>query len=116
MALFSFNAPTVACAWHAVEVFTDAELAEFGIRCAKAGAPPAPPSPPNPAPITDTNICANHGDRLVCDAAAPSSAAVCKNGVRVNVALCADLGQSCRRTSASDPTATLDADGALVCE
>jgi hypothetical protein len=116
MASFFSKAPTVACAWHAVGVLEDKDLTPFGITCAGAAAPPTPFSPPSPAPITETNICANHGDHLVCDAAAPSSAAVCKNGVRVNVALCADLGQACKRTSASDPTATLDADGALVCE
>ncbi|CAN5917920.1 hypothetical protein BH11MYX4_BH11MYX4_26060 [soil metagenome] len=52
----------------------------------------------------------------MCDDAAPDSAFVCKGGVNVGVAFCADSAQRCVRTSGSDPTAKLDGDGALVCE
>ena len=110
VAIFSGRARTVACAWHAVEVFDDAELALFGISCDKDA--PLPPPPSGPASVT----CAGHGDNAVCDPAARNSAFVCKGGALVGVALCADLGQVCRPASLTDPTAALDAEGALVCQ
>lgn len=112
--LFTGRARTVACAWRAVEVFDDAELALFGISCDRS-APQAPPPPP--APNGGSSVtCAGHGDNAVCDPAARNSAFVCKRGAPVGVALCADLGQACKPASSTDPTATLGADGALVCE
>jgi hypothetical protein len=59
-----------------------------------------------------------HGDALVCDPTFPSQAVVCKNGspaVPPATAFCADLAQTCKRTSAADPTALLQ-DGVIVCE
>ncbi|CAN5923060.1 hypothetical protein BH11MYX4_BH11MYX4_18230 [soil metagenome] len=66
--------------------------------------------------MNEPNPCAGHGDHLVCDAAAPATAMVCKSGVRVNIALCAGPQQRCKKTSDVDPTATIGADGALECE
>lgn len=106
----------VACAWRAVEVFTDADLVPYGVKCGTSLPPLPPPAPSGGSSANEPNPCAAHGNDPVCDAAEPSSAVVCKNGVRVNVALCADLAQRCKKRSDSDPTASIDADGALVCE
>jgi hypothetical protein len=106
----------VACAWRAVEVFTDADLVPYGVKCGTSLPPLPPPGPSGGSSANEPNPCAGHGNDPVCDAAAPSSAVVCKNGVRVSAAFCADLAQRCKQRSDSDPTASIGADGALVCE
>jgi Zn-dependent metalloprotease len=110
----------VSCAWYAVGVFvprTDVERTLLDVFC-KPPAPPSPPPPPGPSGIVGSNVCAGHGDALVCDPAAPAQAIVCRNGapaVPPATAFCADPTQTCKRTSASDPTAVMQ-DGAIVCE
>jgi hypothetical protein len=106
---------TVACAWRAVEVFDDAELALFGITCDKDTPQPSTP-PPSSVPGGASAMCAGHGDNAVCDPAEPNSAFVCKGGGLVGVVFCADLVQTCKPASLTDPTAIFDADGALVCQ
>jgi Zn-dependent metalloprotease len=115
LGLFSGRARTVACAWRAVEVFDDAELALFGITCDKSSTPPIAPPSQKPAPGASAT-CVGHGDTAVCDPSARNSAFVCRAGALVGVALCADLGQVCKPASTTDATATLDANGALVCQ
>jgi hypothetical protein len=106
-----------ACAWRAVDVFTDADLKAYGVTCGASPAVPAPPPPPGGgASVNEPTPCAGHGDNLVCDAAAPTNALVCHGGVLVAVVVCADLQLRCKKASDADPTATVDADGALVCE
>ncbi|MDB4937210.1 MAG: family peptidase [Labilithrix sp.] len=115
----------VACAWYAVGAielgtgFTiDPRL--VGLTCPVATDPPKPADPPRSAPsqssVTGDGGCIGRGNVIVCNDTAPSSAIVCKNGGIVGTSFCADLAQQCKRASAMDPTASLDADGALVCE
>lgn len=107
----------VGCAWYAVGVVdtTGSLDPRLALLVCPPAAPAAPP-PPGGSSVNEPNPCAGHGDHLVCDSFAPATAVVCKSGVRVNIALCADPGQRCRKTSESDPTASLGSDGALVCE
>lgn len=112
----SFSVASVACAWRAVEVFTDEDLKVYGVSCSR-DLPPLPPSSPSPgAGKTEPSPCAGHGDQPICDEAAPASAFVCRGGLNVGVALCAAPDQRCVRRSNADPTATIDVDGALICE
>jgi Zn-dependent metalloprotease len=116
---------TVACAWQAVGGIEfglgfniDPRL--IGVACQIASDPAKAVDPPKATPgsssVTGEPKCVGHENSAVCDDAAPSSAYVCKNGGLVGVTLCADLAAQCKRASASDPTATIGADGALVCE
>jgi hypothetical protein len=107
------------CSWYAVGVLPATHplvLATFG-QCV---APPAPERHEPPKRSSDapavTTICSGHGNHTVCDPTVPSLAAVCAAGEIVSASTCADLGMRCKPASASDPTATLDLDGALVCE
>lgn len=106
----------VACAWRAVEVFTDTDLLAYGVSCNGTPAKSAQPSPPPASLSQDPGDCAGHGNDPVCSALVPASATVCRNGVPANTALCADLAQVCKRRSPGDPTASFDNGGALVCE
>ncbi len=105
----------VACAWRAVEVFDDADLTLYGVTCSKE-LPPLPPPGSTSGPQSAPSPCAGHGDRPVCDDAAPQSAFACQGGIDVGTMLCADSAQRCKRTSASDATAHVDDDGGLICE
>lgn len=119
VALFSFDRRVLtaaACAWRAVEVFTDADVAAYGVTCAAAPVPIGPIAQPQPPASNDPNDCAGHGDNPVCSTAQPASATICKSGAPLGVALCADPGQRCKPIAAGDPTATLSPDGALACE
>jgi hypothetical protein len=106
----------VACAWRAVEVLTDRDLATYGVSCKASAVTNAPPPAGNGATSQAPGDCAGHGNDAVCSTIAPGSATLCRNGFPVNTAFCGDLAQRCKRRSSSDPTATIDAGGALVCE
>ena len=101
----------VVCAWRAIEVFTDADLKAYGVACAgsPANGGPAPPAPP-------PGDCAGHGDNLVCSSFVPALATVCKSGLPVANAFCADPGQRCKQRAPDDRTAIVGPDGALACE
>lgn len=105
-----------ACAWRAVEVFDDADLATYGVSCKAPTTTSAPAPPPGNTPSQDAGDCAGHGSDAVCSTLAPASATVCRNGFPVSTALCADLAQRCKRRSNGDPTASFGPGGALICE
>lgn len=107
------------CAWYAVGVFTPRTPVESALLDAFCKPPPpkaAPPPPPSG--VTGANLCAGHGDSLVCDPEVPVQAVACKNGaptIPPRTVFCADLAQTCKKVSASDPTAVME-DGVIVCE
>lgn len=109
----------VGCAWLAVGVSGLGSVIDPTVAlltCPSAPATPATPAPP-PASVTKaSSSCAGHADGVVCDPAAPTSASICKNGGRVDTALCADLATHCKPVSATDPTGSLTSDGQLICE
>ncbi|MBX3193157.1 MAG: M4 family metallopeptidase [Labilithrix sp.] len=112
-------ASQVKCAWHAVGVFKPNPLEASWVSAFCTSPPATSPAPPSPAPApapAPTTICSGHGDNAVCDPNAPSLAAQCRAGNLVGALSCADLSMRCKPVSPSDPTATLDADGALECE
>jgi hypothetical protein len=76
---------------------------------------PAPPSAPAPTPQT-TSICSGHGNNPVCDPTTAYQAAVCAGGTVVGAVTCADQTQTCRPTSATDPTAFIDPFDGLSCQ
>ncbi|CAN5848061.1 hypothetical protein BH11MYX4_BH11MYX4_25190 [soil metagenome] len=102
---------TVACAWSAVNALDSTELATLRT----LGIAQTCSSAPKTGPISPANECAGHGNATVCSAV-PGLARICKNGIPVNDAFCADLAQACQKTSPDDPTAQLTGDGALICE
>lgn len=119
----AFNALTAACAWYAVGVYKPTALTQFttvilDAYCKPTAAPPAAPAPPAHG-VVASNICSGRGDSLVCDPAEPAQAIVCKSGMPDATSrgvLCADLAQRCKPVSASDPTATTDAAGVIICQ
>jgi len=119
VAFFSFDRRVLtaaACAWRAAQVFTDADVAAYGVTCAASPAAPGPLTQPQPPASDGPNDCAGHGDQPVCSIAQPAAATICKSGAPFGVALCADPAQRCKPIAAGDPTATLGPDGALACE
>jgi hypothetical protein len=96
---------TVACAWHAVGV-----LDAFD-----AGVHPALRNMVCPEKAT---TCEGVADGYVCNSQAEFAAMRCKDGKFVHALLC-DMSKEnarCKRASESDWTATLDAEGKLVCD
>jgi Zn-dependent metalloprotease len=111
-------ARVVGCAWKAVGVLPLPPEGEAFIGATLCPLPASPAQPDAPGPTSD-NLCAGHGDALICDHANPSSAVLCASGARAipdQIEVCADQSQQCRQVSASDPTAVVDALGALVCD
>jgi len=108
----------VACAWLAVGVVEANGALDPRLALLVCPAPPAaaPPAPARGSGVAPASGCAGHGNAVLCDDTTPFSATVCKNGGIVGTAFCADTATHCKRTSASDPTATLDGQGQLVCE
>jgi hypothetical protein len=109
-----------ACSWYAVGVLPKVHpyvLLTAG-QCVAPTPAPTPTPTPTPAPQIPSlaNPCATHGNDIVCDPTVPSLAAVCNAGFVVGALACADSSLRCKPVSAVDPTATLDLDGALVCE
>jgi hypothetical protein len=114
----SLNA--VGCAWYAVGALTlDATVSPLAasLVCpAIPVGPPAPPPPSSPSPTSSSAACAGHAGGWVCDPAAPAAAYLCDAGAAADSSACADLAARCKPLSATDPTASFDASGALVCE
>ena len=119
----ALSVKTVGCAWYAVGVYKPDALSRLPVSLADAYCkPPTPTAAPAPAPQptgSTNDPCSGHGTSFVCDPSQPVQALVCKNGVldaMSSAVLCADLAQRCQPVSATDPTATVDADGVLTCE
>jgi Zn-dependent metalloprotease len=115
LSIFFGDVTAAACAWRAVDVFTDADLRDYHVTCDPQNGAVTPPPPP-PASSVPVDDCVGRPDGVVCSDLAPSSASICKNGARQVTSFCADPGQMCKRASASDPRGSLDGDGALACE
>lgn len=60
--------------------------------------------------------CTGIEDGYVCHESAPYSAYVCRGGAIASGIYCKDSKQRCRPRSATDPRATVDANGQLVCD
>lgn len=108
---------TVRCAWYSVGVHPVANVADEWYTktfCDASGqsAPETPPSPPSPVDA----LCVGRPDgSLLCDPSFPAQALLCRNG-RATTELCADTEMKCKPASATDPTATTDANNSLICE
>ncbi|CAN5715237.1 hypothetical protein BH11MYX4_BH11MYX4_36370 [soil metagenome] len=105
----------VGCAWHAVGALAlDARISPLA---ATLICPIVPASPPMPPPSsTPSAACAGNANGWTCDPAAPSSAYACNGGAAAGTAACADSAEHCKPRSSTDPTATVDPAGALLCE
>ena len=103
----------VACAWFAVGVLDPVDLRARSVACVGSN-PAPPPSPPATKPITSASGCNGRTSGHVCSDATPGFATACN--AAVPDVFCADLGQRCKKASATDATARVSADGALVCE
>jgi hypothetical protein len=120
----AIHALTAACAWYAVGVYKPTAITRFttvilDTYCKPPVTANAPPAGPPPQHINQSNVCSGHGSSLVCDPAARAQAIACKDDVPDAISgpvFCADLTQRCKPTSASDPTAVLDANGVITCE
>ena len=110
---------TVGCAWHAVGALAlDARISPLAATLICPIVPPALPAPPAPpmSSSSPSTACADHANGWVCDPASPASAYACNGGAAAGTVACADTAQRCKARSPSDPTATVDSDGALRCE
>lgn len=109
----------VACAWFAVGVLDAVDLRVRFLECTGSNAASAPPPssvapPPGPAKPGAPAGCNGRTSGYVCSDATPGFANPCN--ASASTVYCADTASRCKKASAADATATVDADGALVCE
>ena len=96
-----------ACAWIAVGVLPASRLGDGKGICQETlelgkSAP--------------TGGCSGIDDGYACNESAPYSAYVCKKGSIAGGLNCADTSKVCRRQSKSDPRASVDPNGRLICD
>lgn len=91
----------VGCAWVGVGVLKRSELDPWGNLCGTR---------------QHYTGCNAVGNGYACHEGAPYAAYVCKNGSIAGGINCASIGDTCRRRSQTDWTASVDANGRLVCD
>lgn len=97
-----------ACAWISVGVLPAERLANAKARCQETLelGKVAPP----------TEGCSGIEDGFACNPSAPFSGFVCKQGSIAGGIACRDTSKRCRRAGSTDPRASVDASGHLVCD
>jgi len=111
---------TVGCAWYAVGAFDlDPKLSPLvsTLFCPKdPSAIDAGTNPPPPGQGPASDRCGGRADGWICDRANRGGALACNAAAMPNTVTCGDLAQHCKWLTSTDPTATVDATGALTCE
>ncbi len=98
----------VTCAWLAVGVLQENEVIGARTLCTEVLELEKPQRP--------TEGCGGIDDGYACNEGARYAAYVCKHGSIAGGIVCPDARMTCRRASANDPRASVDASGRLVCE
>ena len=101
----------VGCAWFAVGVLDPFDLIARNVAC--VGSNPAPP-PAAPPTTASASGCNGRTSGYVCGEGTPGFAYACNT--TAPGAYCADNTQQRKKTSPTDATASVAADGTLACE
>jgi hypothetical protein len=110
----------VGCAWFAVGVLAPVELQLRNVACVGSNPvglvtpPPSASGATSPPATTTVAGCEGRTSSYICTDATPGYAMPCN--ATLSEIYCADASLRCKPTSATDPTAMMDADGALICE